>query len=47
MTTESTPAMESYLRGLAKEGDAAKVEALLKRCKMVNIESADKVSSGG
>ena len=41
--SESTPAMEGYLRGLAKEGDVAKVAALLERCKMVNIESADKV----
>ena len=40
--TKSTPAMESYLRGIAEEGDEAKVVALLKR-KVVNVEAADKV----
>ena len=41
--TESSLAMERYLRWVAKEGDAAKVAALLERCKAVNVEAADKV----
>ena len=42
--TESTPVMESYLRGVATEGDVAKVAALLERCKAINVETADKVN---
>ena len=41
--TKSTPAMESYLRGVAKEGDVAKVAALLELCKAINVEAVDKV----
>ena len=41
--TESTPAMESYLRGIAEEGDEAKVSALLERNKAINVEAANKV----
>ena len=41
--TKSTPAMESYLRRVVKEGDVAKVAALLERCKAINVEAVDKV----
>ena len=41
--TESIPAMESYVRAIAKKGDATKLAVLLERCKAINIEAADKV----